>query len=186
MATGEVFSFELQGMKELDRMLKQLPRSMSKTVMRNTLKKAAKPIQVEAKMNAPVGATGNLKDSIVISTKLKKGQRRAAMRLGEVVMYVGSTAPHAHLVEFGIKPHSIVPKKKNVLASQDAVFGKSVEHPGTTANPFFRTAWDATKDQAYKILQTEVWKELDKSVGRLLKKAEKGTLGKGASRALLR
>jgi len=171
MATGEVFSFELQGMKELDRMLKQLPRSMSKTVMRNTLKKAAKPIQVEAKMNAPVGATGNLKDSIVISTKLKKGQRRAAMRLGEVVMYVGSTAPHAHLVEFGTVPRQ---QKGGKFTGQ------------MPANPFFRNAWDAKKDEAYKILQTDVWKELDKAVGRLLKKAEKGTLGKGASRALLR
>lgn len=47
-------------------------------------------------------------------------------------------ASYAPYVEFGTKPHTIVPVNKRVLANAQAgkIFGTMVHHPGTKANPF--------------------------------------------------
>jgi HK97 gp10 family phage protein len=160
----------MYGFDELEKMLGQLAKSMSKTVMKNALKKAAVPIRDEAIQNAPGGPTGNLKKGIKISTQLTRRQRRYR-KLGEAEVFVGTAPPayHGHLVEFG-------------TIEREWKSGKSTGR--MTGKPFLRPAWDAKKGAALKILQIEVWRELEKAARRLRGKAEKGTLGKGAVRAL--
>lgn len=171
MPAQAAFSFELQGLKELDSMLKQLPKRMGKTVLRNALKKAAIPIRDAAKANVPRGPTGNLEESITIATQLKKGQRRRKIREKDTVeMFVGSTAPHAHLVEFG----TVERFRKGG--------GATGEMP---ASPFLTNAWDATKNEALDILRKEILTELVKAAERLRKRAIKGTLGKRMVEELL-
>ena len=62
---------------------------------------------------------------------------------------VGMTAPayHAHLLEFGVKPHT-----------QTNAFGKGVitQHPGAKAQPFFMKAIEASKGAVEQIL-SEPW-----------------------------
>lgn len=165
---GEAFSFELEGVKELDQMLQDLPRAMGKNVLRNALKKAAAPILAEAQQNVP-RKTGKLAKSLAISTNLKRSQRGERLP-GAVEVFVGATAPHAHLVEFGTGPrHTTGGREKGQMP----------------ANPFFRRAWEATKGKALEILLTELREQLLKSVRRLRKKAESGTLGKRAVKDLL-
>ncbi|HON00633.1 MAG TPA: HK97 gp10 family phage protein, partial [Acidobacteriota bacterium] len=95
------FSFELKGVKELTRLLDQLPTvAMKKTVLRNALKKAGNPIAEAAKANVPV-VTGRLRDSIKVSTSLKPSQRKGRQDRSVVTVYVGASSPVAHLVEFG-------------------------------------------------------------------------------------
>ena len=95
------FSFELKGVKELTRLLDQLPTvAMKKTVLRNALKKAGSPIAEAAKANVPV-VTGGLRDSIKVSPSLKPSQRKGRQDRSVVTVYVGSSSPVAHLVEFG-------------------------------------------------------------------------------------
>jgi HK97 gp10 family phage protein len=166
---GKAFSFELDGLKELDQMLQDLPKAMSKTVLRNALKKAGAPIRDEAAANAPHGPTGNLAKSIVVSTKLKKSQRRRMKQRDAVEVFVGATAPHAYLVEFG----SAERQRKN--GASTGVM---------PSNPFFTRAWDATKATALKILVAEIRVELLKAAKRLRERAEKGTLSKRSTEAL--
>jgi len=51
-------------------------------------------------------------------------------------------------IEFGTAPHVIMTKNKKVLANKKKglIFGKIVNHPGTTAQPFFRPALDQVKN----------------------------------------
>lgn len=169
-AYGQSFRFTVD-FSELEYMLNQLPKEMSKTVLRNALKKAAKPTQEAAEANAPVGPTGNLKGGIIVSTKLK--DRTVRSKTG-VIVFVGADAvkaPHAHLVEFGTGPR----------------FHESGKYVGQMpANPFFRNAWDATKKQDLDVFTSEMGNELQKAVRRLKGKAEKGTLSVGVMRELER
>jgi HK97 gp10 family phage protein len=163
--TGETFSFYVD-FRELEHMLNELPKAMSKTVLKNALKKAAAPIRAAAEANAPIGPTGNLKKSMVVSTELKSHKVRAKK---SVIVFVGSTAPHAHLVEFGTAPR----------------YQENGKYTGQMpANPFFRHAWDATKHEALQIFIKEMETELLKAVQRLRARAEKGTLSKSAARYL--
>src|SRR5574337_169690 len=159
-------------------MLQQLPKAMGKAVLRRALMKAGAPIANAMRLNAPHGAPDfigprrkTLAQSIAISTKLKSSQQRFRRFSGsEVVVYVGSTAPHAHLYEFG----TVMRKTQT---------GKSTGR--MPANPFARTAWDSTKHEALRILSFEVEVELLKAVKRLRRRAERGTIGKRQTMELL-
>ena len=166
---GQAFSFHVD-FRELEWMLDQLPKAMSKTVLKNALKKAAAPIRAAAEANAPAGPTGNLKRGMIISTELKSHKVRARK---SVIVFVGAdavSAPHAHLVEFGTAPR----------------YHENGKYVGQMpANPFFRHAWDATKHQALQIFVKEMETELLKAVLRLRTRAERGTLSKRATEELL-
>lgn len=148
---------DIAGAKELDKAFKQLPRATAKSVLRRALKKAAKPTAVAAESLAPLGPTGNLRASIEVSPRLKKSQRRGGRPEG-VELYIGSTAPHAHLLEFG-----------------------TVNMP---AHPFLRPAWDSTKQRVLDAIESEIWESLSKAARTLAKKAQAGTLGRAARRTL--
>lgn len=175
------FAWKLSGFKELDRMLQQLPKSMGKAVLRRALIKAARPTEDAMRSNAPISkrpgeyGQGNLRASITVSTRLKPSQREFnSFSKTEVVVYVGSTAPHAHLVEFGTGPRAYKTKDGNLHNTGQM-----------PANPFARTAWESTKEVALKILAKELEVELLKAVKRLRTRAERGTLGNRAVRELL-
>jgi len=170
---GYGFSFQLTGLKELMDALEQLPTiAMKKGVIRNALKEAAKPIEEAAKSSVPV-VTGNLRDSIGISTSLKPSQRKGRFDRSSVTVYIGSSAPHAHLVEFGTvervldEPRIVTIKGRTVKITTTGFM---------PPNPFLRNAWDANKEKALKLLGQALWRQIAKSARRLAKKAARGTL----------
>ena len=67
-------------------------------------------------------------------------------------------APYAKFVYFGTRPHVIKPKKMKALANKKSgqIFGKSVNHPGTKANPYFEKA----KEQLASDVSEEVVKDI--------------------------
>jgi len=164
---------KVEGLKELDRALAELPKAVARNTLRRVLKKAGEPIADKARQLAPV-KSGKLRDSIIVSAKLgtKAGQaeyaaameaglgqtaalgamrdaRRAAKGSGSFAeMHIGpGRQPHAHLQEFGSvnnQPH-----------------------------PFMRPAWDAHKDEALGIVRRDLGEEIMKSAKRLAKRAAK-------------
>lgn len=145
--------------RTLERALKGLPASMAKTQLRGAMKKALEPVAVDMERLAPIGPTGNLKKSIEIAPKLSRSQVSERVSIpGGVYMHVGSTAPHAHLVEFGTC--------------------KTAKHP------FLRPAWDKNRRKVLSIFVTEVWKNLERTAKRLAKQAAAGKLSKKGARAL--
>lgn len=174
--TDKYGKFQIEGLKDLERMLEQLSKSMGKTVLRNALKKAGQPIADAATANVARIDTGALRDSMAVSTKLKRSQKAGGYRDRTAVnVFVGpeaKRAPHAHLVEFGTGPR--FQKKTGRYTGQ------------MPAAPFMRPAFDATKEKALDIFIKEAAAELLKSVKRLRKRAATGKLGAAQLRALMK
>lgn len=54
--------------------------------------------------------------------------------------HVRRPARYAHLIEKGTKPHGIKAKNAGLLSNSEAIFGRSVKHPGTKAQSFLSKA----------------------------------------------
>jgi HK97 gp10 family phage protein len=156
-------SVQVTGLKDLDRALGELPKSVAKATLVRTLKKAGEPIAQAARASAPID-DGTLRDSIVVSARLKNkvgmaefgaalraglgiGAARSALRDARraagggsfAEMYVGPSLGkgvlrYAHLQEFGTSKHA--------------------------AHPFMRPAWDSEKDNALSIIRRELGNEI--------------------------
>jgi HK97 gp10 family phage protein len=156
-------SLKIEGLKELDAALAELPQATSKNVMRRAAKKALGIVIDAAIPNVPVDE-GALKKSMKVSTRLSKRQAALARRefktegKAAIVMYAGPSAfPHAHLIEFGTKPR--YQKKTGKFVGQ------------VRARPFMRPAWDSKRAQVLVSFQSDMWTEIEKATKRLARKA---------------
>jgi len=152
-----VTTVKIEGLKELEKALEELPRATGKSVLRRTLKKAAQPVAEDMRARAPddPATHGNdLKSSIGVSTKLSKRQARIHRKMfrsdkASVEMFVGAGAlPQAHLQEFGAPQHG--------------------------PQPFARPAWDGNKMQVLEAIKDTLGAEIAKAAKRLAKKRAKG------------
>ena len=177
------YSFELKGLKELIKLLDELPTvAMQKTVVRNALTKSCGPIVEAAKASVPV-VTGNLRDSIHVSRQLKPSQRTSGYYdRSTVTVYVGSDAPHAHLVEFGTVERVL--DKPRVVTLPNGSTVKITTTGQMSPRPFLRQAWDSMKRKALEMFADQMREQIYKSARRLAKRAEKGTLTKSQIRGL--
>ncbi|NOV15877.1 hypothetical protein E5S70_07220 [Ensifer adhaerens] len=147
MAKG--VTVKVEGLKELEAALKQLPQANAKAVLRRTLKEAGEPIARTARALAPKREL-YLSESIDVSPKLSSRQTTIRHKESPVEMYVGpGPDPAGHLQEFG-------------------------SGPGHHAQPFMRPAWDQNKDKALETIANLTWVEIEKTAARLAKKAAKG------------
>jgi HK97 gp10 family phage protein len=143
---GIKITFKVEGLKDCEDALKELPLATSKNVLRRALRKAAEPVAKSAEGRV-ARRTGNLGESITVGTNLSKRQRRAAKETKTgVEVYVGAgPLPHAHMIEFGTSRQS--------------------------PEPFLRPAVDANGKRMIEIFRTDVWAEIQKAVARLERKA---------------
>jgi HK97 gp10 family phage protein len=144
----------VEGLRELERALEELPKSTGKAVLRRVLKKRAEPIARHMTALAPDDpATGgnDLRSSIGVSTKLSKRQASQHRKMfkddkASVEMFVGAgPLPQAHLQEFGSSIHG--------------------------PQPFARPAWDAGHGALLEGLKDDLWSEIKKSADRLARKS---------------
>jgi HK97 gp10 family phage protein len=129
-------SVHVEGLRELQKALSELPKATATNVVRKALEDAAAPVAAAAKALAPV-ASGELRSSVIAGTKLSRRQKKVHRQWAgttpvktpagwrnqpakEVFVFAGAgTNPHAHLQEFG-----------------------TADLP---PQPFMRPAWDANK-----------------------------------------
>lgn len=141
---------KLEGFAALDQALGRLPKATAKNVLRRTLKKAAQPIDDDASAAAPVN-TGKLQVSVITGTQLTRSQRRGSRLTTSnyyAEIHVGTALGRGMFQEFG-----------------------TFKDP---AQPWFRPAWEATKDQALNIIKVELGGEIEKAAKRYAKKLAKG------------
>lgn len=142
-------TFRIDGLKELDRALGELPKSMGKSVLRRVLRNRAQPI-AEDYRNAVRVDQGDLKRSIGVGTKLTRRQRSQHRRMfrdnrASVEMFVGAGGlAQAITEEFGTVDQS--------------------PHPG------LRPAWDAGKGPLLSGLKADLWSEVRKAAARHAKR----------------
>lgn len=159
---------ELEGVRELTANLEQFTNAVAKNITSRALIKAAAPMVEAAKAGAP-SDTGNLKDSITASNRLRQRTRK---RKDQAFAYVGPSysksdqdyAPYAHLIEFGTA----------------ARYHKSGKFVGQTpANPFLRPAFDATAQKVILNFRDEFENEITKAAKRAERKARRKAIKAG-------
>lgn len=134
----------VEGLRELERALRELPRATGKNVLKRALMRAGEPIEADAERLAPV-LTGHLQTSIGTGTKLTRRQRRQHRPQSAVEVFVGAAEPKAHMQEFGQAHHA--------------------------AQPFLRPAFDSNKMRALDTIKREMTVEIEKARARLARKA---------------
>lgn len=141
---GKTF-VRVEGLRELEKNLKELPRATAINVMKRVLIQAGEPIRAAAAAMAPVD-TGTLQSRIDIGSKLTRRQRRVTKRESKVEVYIGvrGQLPSGHFQEFG------------------TVHDKP--------QPFMRPAWDANDTGALETIKTLTWAEIKKAAERLARK----------------
>jgi HK97 gp10 family phage protein len=172
-------STEVTGMRELDRALSVLPDNIAQKVLKQAVAAGASVMKREAKRRCPK-RTGRLAKSIAMKFKrIGRGSRR-----GRVFYQVGPKEKYGHLVEFGTGPHIIKPsvnRRIKLKARGEKVsdywglgykgrFGKKVKHPGATAQPFLRPAFDESSDQIIKAMQRRIRTGVEKESRKLARK----------------
>jgi HK97 gp10 family phage protein len=182
---------KVTGFKEFEAALLQIDKAATrKNVARRALNIAGKAVADAMRSRAPVD-DGDLRDSVLVSTKIKgeagkaayaqtmrktagnkamavkakrDAQRKAKGSMPPVMMFVGPStkAYHAHFIEFGTKPHI-----------NAGLFAGS-KHPGTAPQPFIRPAWDATSGTALDLIAEAMGQEIMKAAARQAKRRAKG------------
>ena len=137
---------KMEGLRELEAALMELPTSTAKATIRRVLKKAAAPVEAAMVAKAPK-LTGALQISIRTGTKLTRRQQKFAKQEGKSSseIYVGTADPAGIPQEFG-------------------TFDQN-------AQPFARPAWEETSSEALSIIGETLGGEIDKSANRLVAKA---------------
>lgn len=142
------------GGRELANFLQQLPVKVEKNILRAALRAGGIVFREEARDNVPV-EDGDLKASIRVTTRMKRGTIYASVKAG------GRRAPHWHWVEFGTKPHKIKAKKQAALAFGGKI-ARTVDHPGARPKPYMRPALDAKSSAAIAAVAAKIRERLTK------------------------
>lgn len=109
---------------------------------------ALEPLRSETEARAP---RRTLKRGVVIAKRSKVSQ---FVREFWVSFKRGDAMRIAHLIEFGTAPHSLArgaSRRKNFLQDQPPF------HPGTRPHPFFRPAFESTKDEVFETAGRGLW-----------------------------
>jgi HK97 gp10 family phage protein len=180
---------EILGFKELEKALLDLPGTLRRDVVLRALKKAAEPMLQEARARArrqanprrrggyPASEIGPLADSITVSTVKENSSYPT-----EIAVKLGPDADHFYgrFVEKGTQ------RRGRVYRDNRGRFRRNKQrHGATPAHPFLEPAFAMHAERTAVAIGEELWKALAKKAESLAKKAEKGTLTKGAKEALL-
>lgn len=140
-------SFKVEGLKDLDAALAELPKTAAKATLRRVAVKALQPFDKAWREKAP-HLTGQLEESGGVGTKLTKRQASLNRKRDDksfVEVFAGPDNPAAVPQEFGTVDQR--------------------------AQPFARPAWDETQNDAFAIVKTELGDEIEKTAARLARKA---------------
>ncbi|WP_137131533.1 HK97-gp10 family putative phage morphogenesis protein [Rhizobium sp. FY34] len=168
----------LEGFKELERALMELPKATARNVGKRTLVKAAQPIKNKAQSLAPKD-TGELKQRIVVSTKAPANHDPGDIAYSKVMQGGGDQGQAVAAMRAARRASNTLTEvfvgpahTRNKQAAEKTIvqeFG-SKDQPG---KPYMRPAWDSEKDTALEIIKTELGNEITKATQRAAKRAAK-------------
>lgn len=147
-------SISITGAKEIDTLLKQMPKELTHKVLGAAHADAAKPLVEKEKLLAPEGPTGNLVDSIgTVKSTFKKANTIGEVNVGpRGGKFKGN---HGHLVEFGTRPR----QTKN-----------GANRGVMPAHPFVQPAFSQTKGQIESRIAGSIGKVLLRTMKRYAKR----------------
>lgn len=152
-----MLTVKIEGLKQLENALGELPKATAKNVVTRTLKRAAEPVGEAASRNSPE-MSGKLERSVVVGTKLTRRQRTSTTRrMGDgsfraesknyVEIHIGTRLSRGMFTEFG--------------TFKDR------------AQMWFSRAWGETKSGTLDIIRSDLAEQIDKAARRMARKAAK-------------
>lgn len=166
----------VQGLAELDALLKQLPTRIEANILRGAVRAGQKVVRDRAVQEAPADS-GELRRSIRVRTDFR-AQRRGFVRAD--VVAGNATAWYAGLIEFGTgpyysgpgttskrAPYVIKPTRREGALYFGGTIRKAVTHPGIRPQPYMAPAAELLEgpalDAFVAYVQKRLPKELDKA-----------------------
>ena len=95
---------KVDGLKGIDKAFAELPVATGKNAARRALRKAAQPFLKAARAKVPVDE-GHLRDSLAVSSKLTRSQRRSKNRRRDTVELYAGAGGHAAGALNGVRRH---------------------------------------------------------------------------------
>lgn len=141
---------KVQGLKDLEKALGELKVSTARNIGRRTLKQALEPMAEAARQGVAQDRTGELRESIGVTSGRPKG--RGYRRQNRIEVHMGP----------GQQPQGIQEE-----------FGNRKQTP----RPFMRPAWDTEKDAALDSVKTILGEEIERAAQRAARKALKSKGG---------
>jgi HK97 gp10 family phage protein len=146
---------DVSGNEDLIGKLRKLQRNVAANVLKKVLRKAGTKIKRSVKQEAPE-RTGLLKKSIkVFADRSISSKGGALIRVGADA----SIAPHAHLVEFGTEERYL--KKPTIISLLNGSYFYTEKTGAMPANNFFERGYESSKDEAIRVFQEEIKKEIN-------------------------
>lgn len=153
----------IDGLKELDNALRQLPDNVAKRALKRAVRAGANEIRKEIRARAPFR---HIKQAIIVLQADRSGTSvyTVSYDIGINLKKGRPRAPDWHWWEFGI-PHSwsivvgtrrgkrSVSTGKKVLSDGDQTYGKFTTHPPLRARPFFRPGAEAGAQKAVDVMK---------------------------------
>lgn len=160
-------TIQLEGFKELDRALKQLPKGVARKVINSANVSGAGIIRTQARRNL-VQVIKNIDEG---TAETLKGivSRKTDQTAFSIQHSVGATTRefNVNFFETGTKPHKITTSNPSGLGRGDAFFGRSVEHPGQAMRPWLRPAFDSSKNKVVKKIGDRLWAGIKREAAKL-------------------
>jgi HK97 gp10 family phage protein len=149
----------ITGVKEIDNVLREMPKALQHSVLSAAHAAAAKPLVTRMQLTAPEGPTGNLVDSIgIVKSSVKRADNLGEIKVGpRRGRYRGH---HAHLVEYGTKPRLLKGKGKYKAGTRRGVM---------TKKPFAKPAFNQTKRIVENGIATQIGRALNRTMKRYIK-----------------
>jgi HK97 gp10 family phage protein len=138
-------TIRVDGLKELDEALQELPKATARNVLLRTLKEQGEPIRADGERNAPKDK-GGLKQSYTVGTKLSRRQKSQNKKESMVEVYIGPG-----------------PAAKGVQTE----FGNAHQ----AAQPHLRPAFDGNVQRVLAGIRDDLAAQIEKARERLARKA---------------
>lgn len=165
-------SFQVEGLKDLEAALQELPKATGKNAIRRALTAAAQPIVQTATVLIKVR---RIRPAIVVS-RIKFASGAAgkmafaeAMKAGATRAEAGEIA-HAANIEAGGEGTEVTSGVATIGPTRRAFYGFEFGTKHIAPKPFMRPAWDAHKAQALTIMRSELKDQIEKARIRIVKK----------------
>ena len=150
-------TIQLEGFKELERALKQLPSGVARKVRRSANASGAGIIRTQSRRNL-VQRIKNVDDGTMETLK-----GVVSRKTGETPFYVEHSIGaitrefNVNFIETGTAPHTITTSNPSGLGSGSDFYGPTVQHPGQPAQPWLRPAFDSSKRKVVAKIGERLW-----------------------------
>lgn len=192
-------SIKIDGFKELEHALTELPQEVGKKILVDSLKLGGEDIRAAITVRTPVGKTsknpGTLRRSITLRPHGHRGYTGNWFATSQGAGFQFDIGPeyskarkgyHGHLVERGTKPHEIIAgmkyrtyrsgrmsarmTKKTVLADKKrGLWFGKQVTISAQAKPFLKPGFAASKDTAVRTIHNKLSRDIESTFERMIK-----------------